>query len=85
MWKKTFPSEPSLTPLDALQDDQRLKVQLVGLLVLDAFEGGDWPLARQNWKEADLDNDERAACWGYFDSRQRAYLKGDERKYLIDN
>lgn len=72
--------------LDALSEDQRLKVQLVGSLVLSAFEGGDWPLARQNWEEADLDADERVACWGYFtDSRQRAYLKRDDRKYLEDD
>ena len=77
-----FKDNGSQSLLEGLSEDQKLKVQLVGSLVLDAFEGGDWPQARQNWEEAELDTDERAACWGYFDSRQRAFLKRDDRIYL---
>ena len=68
----------------SLDEDQRLKVQLVASLVRDAFDGGDWPLAKQNWEQAELNNEERIACWNYFGSRERAYLKDDERNYLQD-
>jgi len=50
----------------------------------EAFSGGDWKCARQTWEDSGLDADDRVWCWQFFDSRQRAFLKGDERKYLDD-
>lgn len=53
----------------------------------DAFEGGAWALAREIWYQAEreLTIDQQVACWEFFpDSRQRAYLKGEDRKYLQD-
>jgi hypothetical protein len=62
---------------------------MIATLILVAFDGGDWPLARQLWEEANsnaehLDADEHVACWDCFDSRQRAYLIREDRKYLED-
>ena len=67
---------------DGLDDDQKLKVQLVASLVLDAFQGGDWPLAKENWINAELTNEERLACWEFFQpySLERAWLRDDPRK-----
>lgn len=83
-WKTTFHSDitPTAGAMERLTEDQRLKVQLVASLMLDAFDGGDWPLAKEHWTNADFDADEHAACWSYFDSKQRAYLSGANRKYL---
>ena len=54
---------------------------LIGFM-LDCFDGGDWSMAKQVWTTAAITNDERVDVWGYLDSRQRAFLKGDDRKYL---
>lgn len=67
---------------DMIGEDDDLRIQLVASIVLDAFDGGDLPLAKQNWVQAPLDNDERARCAQYFGPELRAYLKNDARKYL---
>lgn len=54
----------------------------VAELILQYFEGGAWEGAKEIWLEADLDADQRVAIWAYFDSRQRAWLKGEDRKYI---
>jgi hypothetical protein len=55
-------------------------------LMLEAFDGGDWPLAKQHYEEhiRTLEIEEHCEIWTYFDSKQRAYLKGDDRGYLKD-
>jgi hypothetical protein len=53
----------------------------------DAFLGGAWALAKEIWFQAqnELTTDQQAACWEFrTDSRERAYLKGEDRKYLQD-
>ena len=57
---------------------------LYASLILDAFEGGDWPMARDHWEDAqqNMDTDQLVECWGFLEpySLYRAYLKGDDRK-----
>jgi hypothetical protein len=70
------------TAQDGLDDDQRLKVQLVASLVLDAFQGGDWPLAKENWDNAHItDPEELLYFWKLLQpySLERAWLKDDQR------
>lgn len=66
--------------------DDDLKAVLVASLMMDAFEGGDWRLAKQHWEETEMTNDERLEVWGFFSgkkySRERAYLNDDDRQYL---
>ncbi len=79
-------NQPHSGVLDALGDEQRMMVQLLAAWILECFEGGDWESARLVWEEAELDADETIACWGFFtDSRQRAYLKREDRSYLKDD
>jgi len=52
------------------------------VLILEYFDGGEWPGARKIWEEAELTNDERAELFSFFDSKQRAYLKDEDRQYL---
>lgn len=71
-------------PWKLFSEDEKLRIELVGSLVKDAFQGGDWPLAKQNWVDADLSLEQRAACWSFFNTREQAYLGDKERKYLRD-
>ena len=50
--------------------------------ILDYFNGGDWPQALELWLTADIENDERVIIWNFFDSKQRAWLKGEDRLYI---
>ena len=52
--------------------------------VYEAFDGGDWKLAKQLWEAADLEIEERVLMWEMFDSRMRAYLRNFDRVYLKD-
>ena len=54
--------------------------------VLDAFEGGDWPLAKQLWEAliVDMDIEDMLLYWELLDSKQQAYIKNADRKYLLD-
>ena len=68
--------------LEGLDEDRKLFVQLVASVMLEHFDGGDWPKAKEIWKNAEFSTEECVACWSYFDSRQRAWLKDDDRQYL---
>ncbi len=61
-------------------------IELTVDLMLEAFSGGDWPLAKQHYHDyiKSLGTDEYAGVWSRFDSEQRAYLAVDDRQYLAD-
>ena len=63
-----------------------LPVRIIHLvdLILECFEGGDWPQALELWLTADIENDDRIIIWNFFDSKQRAWLKGEDRGYIRD-
>ena len=65
-----------------MDDAQYLKCELLGAYLLELFEAGAWKEAYDTWEKIDLDTDERVWCWQYFDSKQRAFLKGADRAYL---
>jgi hypothetical protein len=52
--------------------------------VLDHLDGGAWKEAKALWDEycKDMENEEILECWEHFDSKQRAWLKGDDRRYI---
>jgi hypothetical protein len=49
---------------------------------LEMFDAGAWDEALDIWINCDLDADERVQAWTFFDSKQRAWLKQDARKYI---
>ncbi|MES2367782.1 MAG: hypothetical protein V4563_18035 [Pseudomonadota bacterium] len=61
-------------------------IELTIDLMLEAFSGGDWPLAKQHYHDyiKPLGTDEHADVWSKFDSEQRAYLLDIDRQYLAD-
>jgi len=77
-------SSPTDGVFDALNDEEKTHVQFWVAGMLEAFDGGDWNLARDMWIEAQFTSDEAVAVFGFLDSKQRAFLKGDNRKYLND-
>jgi hypothetical protein len=73
-----------VTSLSDLGAESAYRVLHVAEDMLENFEGGAWAAAREIWEVADLDTDERVQVWMFLDSKQRAYLKGSDRKYLDD-
>ena len=67
-----------------MDQEQYARCEFLGACILESFEAGAWQHALELWLQADLDADERVHCWHYFDSRQRAFLKGADRKYNDD-
>ena len=65
-----------------MDEAQYFKCEILGAHILELFEAGAWKAALDTWEVVNLDADERVWCWQYFDSRQRAWLKGDDRKYI---
>ncbi len=61
-------------------------IELTIDLMLEAFDGGDWPLAKQHYEEhiKTLDHELHCDIWTRFTSEQRAFLKNDNRVYLKD-
>ena len=70
--------------LSDLQQEQAYRVIDLAETLLELFEAGRWAEALEIWSCCDLDADERVVTWGFLDSRQRAWLKGEDRKYLED-
>lgn len=71
----------------SLEPAQREIVRAYSGPMLDAFDGGAWQLAREIWQQAqaELTTDCQAAVWEFLGAdrtRERAYLKGENRKYL---
>jgi len=63
--------------------NQISRSEAIVLEILEQFDGGAWKAAKQIWDTADLDADERVACWKFFNSKQQAFLNDRrERKYL---
>lgn len=78
---KHFPIYASLEPA------QREIVHCYAYPMIEAFNGGAWHLAREIWQQAqaELNTDCQAAVWEFLGAdraRERAYLKGENRKYL---
>lgn len=68
-----------------IDPDEQKKVAWTASKMFNAFEGGAWKLAKEIMQEdtQDWHADMWAALWAFFpDSRQRAFLKGEDRKYL---
>ena len=61
-------------------------IELTIDLMLEAFDGGDWPLAKMHYEQyiVPLSVEEHVEIWERLDSRQRAYLKNEDRQYLKD-
>ena len=53
-------------------------------ILLGCFDGGDWKEARTFYLSLDLEIEQHLVLWSYLDSRQRAFLKNEDRKYLRD-
>ena len=52
--------------------------------ITEHFHGGDWEGARAIWSGIliDLEIEDALWIWDLLDSRERAFLKGEDRKYL---
>jgi hypothetical protein len=60
---------------EQLQPEQLQKVERTASSVIDCFSDGDVGMAWKVITEANLDTDEKAALWTFFDSKMRRALK----------